>query len=242
MKSTKIGIIVTLIAILLLLGATTSKAVVQSSGGAVASYDINNWMINIRNMEKIGGGFGLSETLNGDLTSSSGSNNIDIHMEKNTEYGGLAILSASSYGNPNKINSGETTTGNETGAIMNINQEWVAAGTLASASTYYNAAGKYKCVYTYNYVAKNGDAISETAGWHGSTSSQWLYARGNDKSGHPYDDYSGSSNTAGVLRSYAGSIFSYYGCGWDQYLQKPYDAYYGQAHPTRCIVIVGEGI
>ena len=78
-------------------------------------------MINVRKMEELGGTMGLSETLNDNLTSSSTSNNIDVHMEKNTEYGALAILSASSYGNPNKVEDGNTTTGNVTGVVMKIN-------------------------------------------------------------------------------------------------------------------------
>lgn len=37
---------------------------------------------------------GLDETFNADLTSKE-SNNIDVHMMRSTEYGAIAILSAS---------------------------------------------------------------------------------------------------------------------------------------------------
>ena len=112
---------------LIMIGAGDSKAVLQSNGNDGATYNLSDWMLNVRKMEELGGAMGLSETLNSNLTSSSDSNNIDVHMEKNTEYGALAILSASSYGNPNKINDGETTTGNATGVVMKLNNEWVAA-------------------------------------------------------------------------------------------------------------------
>lgn len=240
MKSKKIIIEITLIAIMLLLGVTDSKAVVQSSGGTVATYNINTWIQNVRDMEKLGGGFGLNETLNGNLTSSSGSNNIDIHMEKNTEYGAMAILSASSYGNPNKIASGETTTGNVTGIVININKEWVAAGTITYATTYYNAASKYKNVQTGTYVEQKGDAISKTAGWHGSTSSQWLLSTNSNT--HTYNS-TATLNNPGLLRAYGGSIFSYYGYAMNDYgASQYYDAYYTKAWASRSVVIVGEGI
>ena len=133
--------------VMVLSGTTSSKAVLQSNGNTGATYNLSDWMINVRKMEELGGTMGLSETLNDNLTSSSTSNNIDIHMQKNTEYGALAILSASSYGNPNKVNDGETTTGNATGVVMKLNSEWVAAGTVYEATNYANAVGRYKNIY-----------------------------------------------------------------------------------------------
>ena len=120
------------------------------------------------------------------------SNNLDVHMEKNTEYGALAILSASDYGNPNHIADGDTTTGNATGVVMKINGELVAAGKVLNATNYKNANEKYKNIYngvlsrqsgdrknltfvgTYvkasdngsGYDFRRGDAITETEGWH----------------------------------------------------------------------------
>ena len=146
-------------------GTTSSKAVLQSNGNDGATYNLNDWMVNVRKMEELGGAMGLSETLNSNLTSSSDSNNIDVHMQKNTEYGALAILSASSYGNPNKVNDGETTTGNVTGVVMKFNYEWVAnflTVDLGFPKRYINE-------YNYwNYVARKGDATFETKGWHES--------------------------------------------------------------------------
>ena len=142
-----------------------------------------NWMSNIRKMEETNGSMGLSESLNSDLTSKE-SNNIDVHMQKNTEYGALAILSASSYGNPNKVNDGETTTGNATGVVMKLNSEWVAVGNLTKATNYYNSALRYKNVYkesidsgnSLKYIKMIGDAITETQNWYGG-SATFMYRR-----------------------------------------------------------------
>ena len=115
-------------------------------------------------------------------------------MEKNTEYGAMAILSASSYGNPGKIENGQTTTGNETGVVINLNKEWVAAGQLLDLSVFTNANGRYKNSYTPTYSAKVGDAITETKGWHGSTSSVWL-------SESQFPRY--AETIAGLIRAYS---------------------------------------
>lgn len=233
-------------------GTTSSKAVLQSNGNTGATYNLNDWMVNVRKMEELGGAMGLSETLNSNLTASSDSNNIDVHMQKNTEYGALAILSASSYGNPNKINDGETTTGNVTGAVMKLNSEWVAAGNLSKVTNYKNAVARYKNIVgkptSYSgtpinaeYIARNGDAIAETKGWHGSDSSTWI-----SYSKHAAFSQDGTVYT-GLLRSYSGSIFSYYGYGgyWGPYAENfdnSGDASYVKGHTTRAVIVQGEGI
>lgn len=233
--------------VMVLFGTNSSKAVLQSNGNDGATYSRSDWMMNVRKMEELGGAMGLSETVDSNLTSSSDSNNIDVHMEKNTEYGALAILSASSYGNPNKINDGETTTGNATGVVMKLNKEWVAAGTESSPSTNFkNAVSRYKNVYGWGtanhdgysyaqYVAKSGDAINETQGWHGSSSSMWL----------SYDvewgDNYFSRYELALLRSYSGSIFSYYGHGIS-YRNGQGSAYYGKAYTTRAVIVQGDGV
>lgn len=216
------------------------EAALQADGSTASSKDINTWMLGIRQMETTGGGMALNASINGTgLSDTTESNNIDVHMEKNTEYGALTILSASAYGNPNKINDGETTTGNKTGVTMKINQEWVAAGTIQSATTYYNSSEKYKNVQSMTYVRQIGDTISETAGWHGSSASTWLYAtiRGSADSGD-------TNLSSGLLRAYSGSIFSYYGYSIEGNSSGfyYYDAYYTKTHPTRAVVVVGEGI
>lgn len=97
-------------------------AVLQSNGNTPAAYGLNDYIVNVRKMEELGGAMGLTETLNDNLTSTT-SNNIDVHIERNTEYGAMAILSVSNYGNPSKIKNGETTTGNKSGIVINFNNE-----------------------------------------------------------------------------------------------------------------------
>lgn len=170
-----------------------ANAALQSNGGTPAKKDLSTWMLQIRQMQELGGTLGRTDSV--DTTKlTSGATDLDIHMEKNTEYGAMAILSASAYGNPNKINDGETTTGNSTGVVMNLNWEWVSAGQTISGN-FKNAYRRYKNEYTITYVAKIGDAINETDGWHGSQKNVWL----------------SSSTSSGLLRSGIGSIFSYYG-------------------------------
>ena len=226
-KAKLIGCII-LLSVIMMYIPTKSKAALQANGESVKKDTINNWLLNVREMETSGGTLGLTDSINQtNLTSSAEtSNNLDIHMEKNTEYGAMAILSASSYGKPDKINDGETTTGNKSGIYININKEWVSAGSLTYLSRYVNANSRYKNYYTDSYVAKQGDAIAETAGWHGSGASTWLSGIGPN-----YD--------AGLLRAYSGSVFSYYGYGS---YHDDYDAFYRNSWATRAVVVIGEGI
>ncbi len=213
---------------ILMCSATTSNAALQANGKSTKQDSVSNWLLNVRQMESAGGTLGLTDTINTtDLTSSATtSNNLDIHMELNTEYGAMTILSASSYGNQSKINNGETTTGNKSGVYMYINKEWVSAG-ASDLTSIKNASEKYKNIYTTSYVAKIGDAIRETSGWHGSTNLTWL---GNK--------FYYSSSRSGLLRACSGSIFSYYGEGsYDDS-----DAYCANSHPTRAVVVIGSGL
>ena len=116
-----------------------ANAVLQSNGGTPATRNLNDWLLQIRQMQEIGGTLGRTDTIN-TTNLTSGATDLDIHMEKNTEYGAMAILSASAYGNPNKINDGETTTGNSTGIVININSEWVSAGTEFTNSSILQSA------------------------------------------------------------------------------------------------------
>lgn len=189
-----------------------SNAALQSNGQAGATKNIDQWMLQIRQMESLGGGLGLSETVNATgLKATTPSNNVDVHMQKNTEYGALVILSASSYGKPNKMNAGETTTGNSTGVVMPINKEWVSAGISESGgdkNIWNKAVGRYKNLYSTNSSSrKKGDAMLN---WHGSGKSQWF-------------TNADSGENCGLVRSHSGSVFSY--DGYVRYTD-------GDAHPT----------
>ena len=199
-----------------------SNAALQSNGGTPITKDLGTWILQIRKMQELGGTLGRTDTINTeDLTSEA--NDLDVHMEKNTEYGAMAILSASAYGNPNKINDGETSTGNSTGVVIKLNKEWVAAGNISDSAQYTKANSRYKNMYTMTYVAKSGDAVSETAGWHSSSSSTWLY----------------NNTSSGLLRAYGGSIFSYSGYGYWGSDWGGRDAYYTRSWYSRAAIVVG---
>ena len=153
-----------------------------------------DWIKQIREMETGQGSMGLNETLNGNLTASSESNNIDIHMMRSTEYGAIAILSASGYGNPQTLqnSSTKTTTGNKTGVYFSgTNYEFVAGGLSGSAyngvdKRYYDAYGTNNSS-SYDYDtnksnAKVGDALGDgttankgCAKWHSASEAYWVY-------------------------------------------------------------------
>ncbi len=147
-----------------------------------------DWMTQIRSMEKGGEAMGLNETLNSDLTASSASNGIDVHMMRSTEYGAIAILAASGYGSSSKLNNPmQTTTGNKTGVYFSgKNYEFVAGGLKDSIFSGVNA--KYYDAYTSsNSSAKIGDALGDKtttnpgcAYWHGAPYASWV------GSSHPY--------------------------------------------------------
>ena len=160
-----------------------------------------DWIKQIREMETGQGSMGLNETLNGNLTASSESNNIDVHMMRSTEYGAIAILSASGYGNPQTLqnSSTKTTTGNKTGVYFSgSNYEWVAGGLSGSA---YNGVDKrYYDAYGTDYTSKKiGDALGSQgtaypgcAKWHSASNSNWV------NSSYPYFGRGG------------GGLFSFY--------------------------------
>ena len=201
-------------------------AVLQSNGNTPAVYPLNTWASKIREMEKLSGAMGLAETLNDNLTSTT-SNNIDVHMEKNTEYGAMAILSASSYGNSNIIANGDTTTGNKTGIVINFNTEWVSAKDDKGLGISNNIANRYVDLYKYSdgYTYKYGDATSETKSWHNSKTSRFF-------------ELYHASNT-GMTRAGA-SIFDYNGY-YDAFLSSVSDRR-NYSYSSRAVVVCGQGL
>lgn len=219
----------------------TSYSVLYASGESYSTKTLADWIESVRKMETLNQGLGLKDTINTTntndgsyLTSSSEhSNGLDVHMQKNTEYGAMAILSASDYGNPEIIKNGDTTTGNKSGVTIYIGDnrwEYTAAGQLEAISNFQNASPKYKNVYSVSVEGgKAGDAIIDTKGWHGG-SSVWL----SSSWGWPYD-----RGYASVVRSYSGSIFSYYGYNGNQNsIQAGCATNYWT---TRAVIVIGEG-
>ena len=201
-----------------------ANAALQSNGGTPAKKDLSTWMLQIRQMQELGGTLGRIDSV--DTTNlTSGATDLDIHMEKNTEYGAMAILSASAYGNPNKINDGETTTGNSTGIVMNLNNERVSAGSESTSVTMFaSASKKYKNVYNTKNdlpISKLGDA-TDLGKWHKGYT-EWSY-------------YNWSSFA--VLRSFnSTSIFSYYGC-----MDGDNPGGASKKASSRAVIVVGTGL
>lgn len=170
MKIKRKILILSILVLFITIQPNNSKAALQSNGGTSVKKDRNQWILQIRQMQELGGTLGRTDTIN-TTNLMSNATDLDIHMEKNTEYGAMAILSASSYGNPNKIQNGDTTTGNSTGIVID--------GSVGEHVAIYTSdlglAKRYVNLYGVSYVAKAGDAVSETAGWHGS-SSNWIDA------------------------------------------------------------------
>lgn len=213
-----LGVILFTIIVLL---ANNSNAVLQSNGDTPATKNIGTWLLEVRKMQTSGGTLGLSDTID-TTTLTSNNTNLDIHMEKNSEYGAMVLLSASSYGKLDKVNDGETTTGNKSGIYMNINKEWVAATVNNVFSGY---ADRYKNIYNNSYSAKIGDAMTETSGWHGSES-YWNNVTFN--------------SPIGIVRAYTNGIFSY----WKTYHYS--NGYSGSSvyavYKSRAVIVNGNNV
>ena len=203
---TKAKVIITAIIVLatILIVSTKTQANYQSvfptrENGVkyLGSVRGKEWINNIRNMEADGQVMGLTETHDeSTLLSTSGSNNIDAHLMKNTEYGAIAILSASKeYGKQGEgtnryVMSGtglKTTTGNVYGMYPTGYNEWTASDLTGSGSNGFdtNINEKYRDMYTDANETKPGDALlawhgNSSVGWH--TSSYPVYLRGHNSS------------------------------------------------------------
>ena len=184
MKKTKL-ILTTLTIMFVALLCSTVEAQAALQANSDTNYKSENvkktweWMSGFRQMENSGGGMGLSETLGSDLTSSSGSNSIDVHMMRSTEYGAIAILSASGYGNPSNNLGGLTTTGNKTGVYLSGGDWEFNAGGLEN-SIFAGVNKKYYDTYTRKMSsARVGDALGERTnngcqGWHSAYNDVWV--------------------------------------------------------------------
>ena len=243
MKKKKVFIIIILTIIVSIMFMNTSNAALQSNNGTKKAYNISNWLKNIRNMEASGGTFGLNAEIDeNSLLDKGASNGLDVHMEKNTEYGALAILSASSYGNAEVIANGGTTTGNSTGAIIQ-NGELVSA--LASNKTYSEEINKidnrYRNLYEIdaneNSKYFKGDAMEETQGWQNSefqniktilVRSGYLFELGYPYSGKSY-------SFSNIFSAYTNNKYKTLSEWWNESSET-------DIFPSRAVVVIGDGI
>ena len=233
MKTRKIGITLILVAIMVLLGTGNVQAALQANPNTQGKKTdtLPNWIKNIRQMEAADGAMGLSETIGADLVATSESNGIDVHAIRSTEYGAMAILSASGYGNPSNDKAITTTTGNNTGVMINTaDWEWTAGIANASSAGVSAFNSKYYDLYTFNDAtsAKAGDALGSStvtnpgcAGWHSASSSTWL----------------SNYQNCGFARG-SGGIFSFNGCSYN--LSNA--GYVITPHWARAVVVCGAGL
>lgn len=184
-----IMMIIALATILLLSGKSQANYQSNSTQNNSAYISGDSGINNVRNMEAEGQVMGLTETHDEDtLLSTSGSNNIDVHLIKNTEYGAIAILSASKeYGKQGEgtaryVYKGEglkTTTGNVYGiyhiGVSYANNDELTASELVNGNTNYKYKStindKYIDRYTSSKERKPGDALLY---WHEKASAQPL--------------------------------------------------------------------
>ena len=172
---------------LLITNAGISKAALQANQNTQYTKrdTLGNWLKSFRQMETTGGAMGLEETLNEDLTSSSESNGIDVHMMRTTEYGAIAILSASGYGNSSNDQYITSTTGNNTGVILNTNHEiYELTAADLNAPSEVNKRRYFDIYTTSNTSAKIGDAMGNSStpnpgctGWHSATYNDWIHGQ-----------------------------------------------------------------
>lgn len=241
MKINKVLMILIVCFIVIIFPNKGTKAVLESKAGTYSTKTRDQWLTSIRKMESLNGTLGLEEVQDGDLTPTdeSGQNGLDIHMQKNTEYGAMAILSASGYGRTTKIGNGETTTGNESGVVIPYNNEWTAG--QYGNGTQFNE--RYLNIYGTVSEQKNGDAVIETARWHGSKyrlvntgdTIGWLWSVPKPaKLGYPLrwleNGVFGFSNLG----------YTYYFCNSDHY--EYFEAYTNSANRSRAVIVNGDGI
>ena len=189
MRNTKaLKILVILFAIILIMAMLMPTAFAASNlqsnpttGSSLQKKYASEWMIPIRNMEQGYANSGASEELNADATSKT-SNDIDVHMMKTTEYGAMAILSASEYGIGNKVtttaqgNNSGSLTGNKTGVIIDTKVWECTASTAGDDFTVSDK--KINEIYYNKYSvseesARGGDALIDCMEWHNSAAGKW---------------------------------------------------------------------
>lgn len=214
---------------------TSSQAALQSNqSGSILSKPATDWIIRVRQMESDGGGMGLNEVVGDDALATTESNGIDVHLQKNTEYGAIVLLGASDYGKQGLVggtsssrymNNGDryltgtsikaSSTGNVTGVYelgTSNAYEWTAGGGVDFLS---NIAPRYRDIYETHGVGKAGDATIENGiyiyNWHGGSgvfsTASYGFLRGVYGSGPFYS----SSATAGYPYSARACVVSFAG-------------------------------
>ena len=215
----------------------SSEAAYQSrpNFSSLVNTTTNSFFENIRKMESADGPMGLNaefKVTDTEVTETSSSNNIDVHMIKNSEWGAAVLLAASGYGAGRDDDAGTWTTGpnNYTGiyGMGNSNWEYTASycqkggSNTTTSQTYRSLLHSYQgSKYVDQYVNKNdqatadydsftvikGDAIIDTMNLHSGnkglvTSDNPVFRRGYGGV-FAFDGGSGSSHGYGTSRAVA---------------------------------------
>ena len=182
----------------------TLNVVIKPNATSLKYINVFNMFDNIRKMELSNNIHGFKQADGVTTVANTGvitgdSNTIDTHMIKNSEWGAVAYLSHSKYGNPG--NAVDSTTGNEYG-VYNLNNgsnEYVMANMVNSSgnfqvssattwSTSTKPEAKYYDIYSYSADAtgepslirgKLGDGTKEVTSNFTSTTGRW-YSGGNN--------------------------------------------------------------
>lgn len=223
-KLKKIIIVVAIVS--LNIAGETIYAMVESRPGETPLNNItaNEMFTRGRRVEQEGEALGLTAVVD-QFGNEPISNNIDVHMMKNTEWGAVAYLAQSIYGKgtDNSIVSNGSYTGGAstpTGYLSNTNKSTTlnAYGVYGMSNTSYypymaahnpaysytdmlsitNARVRYKDIYTTTDMSDiPGGATTETYGWYGQQTSP----------SHYYTSF--SSSRPMIVRGYNGGIFCF---------------------------------
>lgn len=236
-KKLKLIIMIGILAIgILLLTSNQSQAVLQANPNTQykTSRSLKNWISDIRGMEDVNGTMGLAEEKNESLTSTKETtNNIDVHCMKTTEYGAMAILTTSGYGNPSNERYISSSTGNNTGVILDTKHgEWTAG--IIDSSKLSGVDARYYDLYTNDAnITKVGDALGRKdasnpgcAGWHSAGYATWP----NNQSAFGY----------AFARGVRGIFTFEYGCRYSS--SNSSIGGFKEAGTTRAVVVCGRGL
>ena len=221
----KFKTIISIIIMILLFSIPTKvHANVQSRSdkGRLTGKTASEFFQLIREMETSSGPMGLGATVT-EVTVNSGtanegktisetsaSNNIDVHMIKNTEWGAVAMLMDSAYGSKQSGNSSTaTTTGNKSGVYEFFSGYEYVAGMWNKKNDYngyiyYADDTKYWNKYTEE-ANKVGDATKETPNWKGASNANFV------SSSYPVFARGGSGAFSFYFGRFLGSAGSDYG-------------------------------
>lgn len=200
--SKKIILSISIILAIILINGNVHAVGGQASGtSSLYSKTVSYFFELIRAMETPTGTLGVNSNINTTTYVDSSGNGIDCHLEKNTEYGTIALLAASEYGNKTSTDSASTALG-ATGVFqMNNGKYEYVANTWSSAENGTPTTNRYNRALTSadaRYVNKyygtkddftsrgyviKGDGLIQTDGWGDYTyfvhSYSPVFSRGN---------------------------------------------------------------